>query len=108
MSGILLTGIHTSAWRPMPAGAGRFQFHDNIPGAGNSAKIETVFCAHKMSRLEWTRCATGGRRCMSRLDESTIAHMETALEKACRNLPNGGDHETRKFIAQKLKLSAKK
>jgi len=45
---------------------------------------------------------------MSRLDESTIAHMETALEKACRNLPNGGDHETRKFIAQKLKLSAKK
>jgi hypothetical protein len=45
---------------------------------------------------------------MSRLDERTIAHMEAALEKACRNFPNGGDHETRKFIARKLKLSAKK
>jgi hypothetical protein len=45
---------------------------------------------------------------MTRLDERTIAHMEAALEKACRKFPNGGDHETRKFIARKLKLSAKK
>jgi len=45
---------------------------------------------------------------MSRLDESTIAHVETAPEKACWTLPNAAAPETRKFIAQKLKLSAKK
>src|SRR5512138_2224383 len=45
---------------------------------------------------------------MTRLDDRTIANMEVALEKACRVFPNGGDHESRKYIAQKLKLSAKK
>jgi hypothetical protein len=44
---------------------------------------------------------------MSKLDDYTIANMEVALEKACRAFPNGGDHETRKYIAQKLKLSAR-
>jgi hypothetical protein len=41
-----------------------------------------------------------------KLDERTIANMEVALEKACRQFPNGGDHERRKYIAQKLRLSA--
>jgi hypothetical protein len=41
-----------------------------------------------------------------KLDERTIANMEVALEKACREFPNGGDHESRKYIAQKLRLSA--
>ena len=45
---------------------------------------------------------------MSRIDHSTITKMEIALEKACRVFPNGGDHESRRYIAQKLKLSAKK
>jgi hypothetical protein len=45
---------------------------------------------------------------MTKLDDGTIANIEVALEKACRVLPNGGDHESRKYIAQKLKLSAKK
>ena len=45
---------------------------------------------------------------MTKLDDRTIANMEVALEKACRVFPNGGDHESRKYIAQKLKLSAKK
>ena len=45
---------------------------------------------------------------MTKLDDRTIANIEVALEKACRVLPNGGDHESRKYIAQKLKLSAKK
>jgi hypothetical protein len=49
-----------------------------------------------------------GGAAMTRLDDRTIAHMEAALEKACSRFPNGGDHETRKFIAQKLKLSARK
>jgi hypothetical protein len=67
-------------------------------------------------RFARTRCLTSnghgarieGGAAMVRLDERTIAHMEAALEKVCRKFPNGGDHETRKFIAQKLKLSAKK
>jgi hypothetical protein len=45
---------------------------------------------------------------MTKLDDRTTANIEVALEKACRVFPNGGDHESRKYIAQKLKLSAKK
>jgi hypothetical protein len=44
---------------------------------------------------------------MTKLDDRTIANI-VALEKACRVFPNGGDHESRKYIAQKLKLCAKK
>ena len=43
---------------------------------------------------------------MAKLDDRTIANMEVALEKACRRLPNGGDHEKRKYVANKLRLSA--
>jgi hypothetical protein len=43
---------------------------------------------------------------MARLDDRTMANMEAALEKACSGFVHGGDHETRKFIAQKLRLSA--
>lgn len=28
--------------------------------------------------------------------------MDLALEEACRSLPNGGDHQTRRAIAQRL------
>ncbi len=44
---------------------------------------------------------------MGKLDDRTIANMEAALDKACRAFPHGGDHETRRYIAQKLKLSAR-
>jgi hypothetical protein len=45
---------------------------------------------------------------MTRLDDRTIANMDFVLEETCRVFPNGGDHERRRYIAQKLKLSAKK
>jgi hypothetical protein len=45
---------------------------------------------------------------MTKLDDRTIANMDAALEKACQKFPHGGDHETRKYVAQKLKLSARK
>jgi len=45
---------------------------------------------------------------MTKLDERTIANMEVALENACRKFPNGGNHESRKYIAQRLRLSARK
>jgi hypothetical protein len=45
---------------------------------------------------------------MSKLDDRTVANMNVVLEDACRRFPNGGDHERRKYIAQKLKLSAQK
>jgi hypothetical protein len=45
---------------------------------------------------------------MSRIDNRTITKMEIALEKACRVYPNGGDHETRKYVAEQLRLSARK
>lgn len=43
---------------------------------------------------------------MSKLNERTIANMDSVLEEVCRVFPNGGDHERRKHIAQKLKQHA--
>lgn len=45
---------------------------------------------------------------MSRIENSTMTKMEIALEKVCRVFPNGGDHESRKYIAAQLRLSARK
>ena len=46
---------------------------------------------------------------MTKLDERTIANMDAALENVCRGLPNsGGDHATRKYVAQKLVQAAKR
>jgi hypothetical protein len=40
------------------------------------------------------------------LSRRTMASMEVVLEDVCRKLPNGGDHETRKYIAQRLAEAA--
>jgi hypothetical protein len=45
---------------------------------------------------------------MTKIDERTAANMDVALEEVCRHLPHGGDHETRKHIAQRLIQAAKK
>jgi hypothetical protein len=45
---------------------------------------------------------------MNRIDNRTITKMEIALEKACGVFPNGGDHESRKYVAEQLRLSARK
>jgi hypothetical protein len=45
---------------------------------------------------------------MTKLDDRTMANMDFVLEETCRVFPNGGDHERRRYIARKLKLSAKK
>jgi hypothetical protein len=45
---------------------------------------------------------------MIKLDDRTIAKMDLALEQACRIFPYGGDHERRRYVAKKLKLSARK
>ena len=45
---------------------------------------------------------------MTRLDDRTIANMDIVLEETCRVFPHGGDHEHRRYIAQKLKLSARR
>jgi hypothetical protein len=39
---------------------------------------------------------------MTNLDRRTTANLEVALERVCRELPGGGDHETRKRVAEKL------
>lgn len=45
---------------------------------------------------------------MTKMDDRTLANMDFVLEETCRVFPNGGDHDRRRYIAQKLKLSAKK
>ena len=42
---------------------------------------------------------------MTEADGQTQTRMEVALENACRIFPNGGDHESRRHIAEQLKLS---
>jgi hypothetical protein len=42
------------------------------------------------------------------LSRRTMANMEVVLEGVCRKLPNGGDHETRKYIAQRLTEAAER
>lgn len=44
---------------------------------------------------------------MSEFDERTIAYMDVVLERVCRALPNGGHHEERKFIAERLMACAR-
>jgi hypothetical protein len=39
---------------------------------------------------------------MVEFNERTQANMDVVLEEACAELPNGGDHESRKFIAEQL------
>ncbi|WP_315730298.1 MULTISPECIES: hypothetical protein [unclassified Bradyrhizobium] len=39
---------------------------------------------------------------MYELTDPIKTYMERALEETCRVLPNGGDHEVRVFIAQRL------
>jgi len=45
---------------------------------------------------------------MTKIDERTAANMDVVLEEVCSDLPHGGDHESRKHIAQRLMQSAKK
>jgi hypothetical protein len=43
---------------------------------------------------------------MENLSERTTANMDSVLEETCNGFPNGGDHELRRHIAEKLKESA--
>ena len=45
---------------------------------------------------------------MTKFDERTAANLDVVLEEVCKDLPNGGDHESRKHIAKRLMQSAKK
>ncbi len=44
---------------------------------------------------------------MSDFDERTQANMDVVLDEVCAVLPNGGDHESRKLIAEQLILAAR-
>ncbi|MEK9278054.1 MULTISPECIES: hypothetical protein [unclassified Bradyrhizobium] len=39
---------------------------------------------------------------MTELSERTKANMDVVLEETCRQLPHGGDHDSRRFIAEHL------
>lgn len=44
---------------------------------------------------------------MTKVDQRTNANMDVVLEEVFRDLPHGGDHESRKHVARKLIESAK-
>jgi hypothetical protein len=44
---------------------------------------------------------------MTKFDQRIAANLEVALATLCRKLPNGGDHETRKRVAEGLLESAR-
>jgi hypothetical protein len=39
---------------------------------------------------------------MGEFDAHTRSHMEMVLEEVCGNLPHGGEHEIRKYVAERL------
>ena len=39
---------------------------------------------------------------MDGFDDRTKANMDVVLEEICREMAHGGDHESRKFIAERL------
>jgi hypothetical protein len=43
---------------------------------------------------------------MKGLDVRTIANLDVVLDETCRSLPNGGDHEVRAFVAERLLAEA--
>jgi hypothetical protein len=43
---------------------------------------------------------------MTKIGQRTAANMDVVLEEACSDLPHGGDHESRKHIAQSLMQAA--
>lgn len=46
---------------------------------------------------------------MNKFDDRTAANLNVVLESVCRALPNsGGDHESRKFIAEKMLRAAQR
>jgi hypothetical protein len=40
-------------------------------------------------------------------DERALANMDVVLDEICRELPHGGDHESRKFIVEQLMKAAR-
>jgi hypothetical protein len=44
---------------------------------------------------------------VSEFDERTQSNMDVVLEEICGKLPNGGDHESRRFIAEHLMQAAR-
>jgi hypothetical protein len=44
---------------------------------------------------------------MSEFDERTQANLDVVIEKVCTKLPNGGDHESRKLVAEQLIQAAR-
>jgi hypothetical protein len=48
-----------------------------------------------------------GVRVVNGFDDRTLANMDVVLDEICRELPNGGDHESRKFIAEQLMQAAR-
>jgi hypothetical protein len=51
--------------------------------------------------------AFGSELIVTEFDERTQANMNAVLNQLCRRLPNGGDHESRKFVAEQLMQAAR-
>jgi hypothetical protein len=44
---------------------------------------------------------------MSEFDDRTQANMDVVLDEVCAELPNGGDHKSRRYIAEQLMQAAR-
>lgn len=44
---------------------------------------------------------------MDEFDERTLANMDVVLDEICRELPHGGDHDSRRFVAEQLMKAAR-
>ncbi len=58
--------------------------------------------ASNVTRRDKIGGAGPGETTMDEFDDRTRANMDVVLEEICREMPHGGDHESRRFIAERL------
>jgi hypothetical protein len=74
----------------------RYSQHPTASDFGAS-KMSVTFVYHHIE----------GSSAMPELDDRTFANIEVVLNDTFRDCPNGGDHERRRHVAQRLVESAK-
>lgn len=75
-------------------------------GAPGSRNREKVAIDHRMAYIGPLRRKREFWIVME-FDERLQANIEVVLDEICRELPHGGDHESRKFIAEQLMQAAR-
>jgi hypothetical protein len=91
-----------------------------LAGAGKAGKTRTLRWFPKLAQRhsdglaepalgKWPESFRTRKLSMKKFDDRTAANLDVVLDSVCRTLPNsGGDHESRKFVAEKMLRAAQR